>query len=106
MYKIEFCLFFVVFELVQIEYGSKEHAKAVFYQAIQQCPWSKVKIRNVFFSNQSIHFVSFIIKAIYFDGGQCFPEEIEKIVEIMEEKELRIRTPLEEIKLLKEINQK
>ena len=42
-----------------------------------------------------------IMQVLYVDGVHYFPEEAEKIVEeIMEEKELRTRTPLEEINLL------
>ena len=45
------------------------------------------------------------IQVLYFDGARYFPEETEKIMEILEEKELRLRTPLEEVKLLQEINE-
>ena len=42
------------------------------------------------------------IQALYYDAVLYFPEEMTKILEVMEEKELRIRAPLEEVKLLLE----
>ena len=37
---------------------------------------------------------------IYIDAVECFPNDIEEIISIMEEKELRIRAPVEEVELL------
>ena len=34
------------------------------------------------------------------DAVQYFPSEVERVMEIMDEKELRMRAPLEEVKLL------
>lgn len=65
----------------EIEYGGKGDAKAIFYQAIHSCPG---------------------VKVLYTDGIHYFPEDIEKILEIAEEKLLRIRTPLDVIYLLQD----
>lgn len=67
---------YIRFELQQ---GDMKRTKAIFYQAIKQCPWSKV---------------------LYIDGIKCFPTDIEEILDTMIEKGLRIRTPLEEIEML------
>ncbi|XP_023233026.1 protein NRDE2 homolog [Centruroides sculpturatus] len=73
---------YIRFELQQ---GDMRRTKAVFYQAIKQCPWAKV---------------------IYMDGIKCFPTDIQEILDTMMEKGLRIRTPLEEIEILLEHRQK
>ena len=39
-------------------------------------------------------------QGLYFDAVLYFPEEMEKVIEIAEEKEIRMRAPLEEAKLL------
>lgn len=39
---------------------------------------------------------------LYYDAITYFPEELEKVLEVMEDKELRVRTPLEEVKMLLE----
>ena len=39
---------------------------------------------------------------LYVDAVWYFPEEVERVVEVMEEKGVRIRAPLEEVKLLME----
>lgn len=45
------------------------------------------------------------MQMLYYDAVRYFPEELSKVVEVMEEKELRIRAPLEEVKLLLEATQ-
>lgn len=42
---------------------------------------------------------------IYFDGIQYFSDDGQKIMEILEEKELRVRSAMEEVQLLLEINE-
>jgi hypothetical protein len=54
-------------------------AKALFYQAIQYCPGAKV---------------------VYWDTVRHFPTELGRVLEVMEERELRIRAPLEEVQML------
>ncbi|XP_054153011.1 nuclear exosome regulator NRDE2-like [Oppia nitens] len=54
-------------------------AKALLYRALQTCSYSKI---------------------LYMDGIQYFGSQLQELVDIMTEKELRIRSPLEEIDLL------
>ena len=54
-------------------------AKSVLYRALQNCPFSKV---------------------LFMDGIQYFGQKLQELTDIMTEKELRVRTPLEEIDLL------
>jgi hypothetical protein len=68
-----------LFMLFEVEQGRLDRAKAVFYRGIQQCPWAKV---------------------LYIDAVEHFPNDIEEIMSVMEEKELRVRAPVEEIELL------
>ena len=39
---------------------------------------------------------------LYVDAVRYFPEEVERVMKVMEEKGMRIRAPLEEVKLLME----
>ena len=39
-------------------------------------------------------------QVLYWNMVGHFPEELEKVVEVMEERELRIRAPLEEVQML------
>lgn len=71
---------YLKFEAMQF---NPKNAKAVFYRALQQCPWAKV---------------------LYLDAVQHFPEDIQEINDIVTEKEIRVRTPLEEVELLMETN--
>ncbi|XP_038530379.1 nuclear exosome regulator NRDE2 [Canis lupus familiaris] len=61
--------------------GNRERSKGVFYKALQSCPWAKV---------------------LYLDAVQHFPEEMQEILDLMTEKELRVRLPMEELELLLE----
>ena len=45
------------------------------------------------------------VQVLYYDAVTHFPEELSKVLEVMEEKELRIRAPLEEVKLLLDATQ-
>lgn len=62
----------------EMEHNNIAQAKAAFYQGIHHCPWSK---------------------ALCYDAAFYFPNEASKFIEIMEEKNLRMRAPLEEVKL-------
>lgn len=64
-----------------VSLGNKERSKGVFYKALQSCPWAKV---------------------LYMDAVEYFPEELQEILDVMTEKELRVRLPLEELELLLE----
>ncbi|XP_066200286.1 nuclear exosome regulator NRDE2 [Saccopteryx leptura] len=64
-----------------VSLGNKERSKGVFYKALQNCPWAKV---------------------LYLDAVGYFPDEMQEILDLMTEKELRVRLPLEELELLLE----
>ncbi|XP_077520779.1 nuclear exosome regulator NRDE2 isoform X2 [Amblyomma americanum] len=66
---------------LELRLGTRESAKAVFYRALQCCPWSKV---------------------LYVDGVRHFPECLQEVVDMMVEKGIRLRVPLEELQLLLE----
>ncbi|XP_017380131.1 nuclear exosome regulator NRDE2 isoform X2 [Cebus imitator] len=64
-----------------VSLGNKERSKGVFYKALQNCPW---------------------VKVLYLDAVEYFPEEMQEVLDLMTEKELRVRLPLEELELLLE----
>ncbi|XP_012859136.1 nuclear exosome regulator NRDE2 [Echinops telfairi] len=64
-----------------VSLGNRERSKGVFYKALQNCPWAKV---------------------LYMDALEYFPDEMQEILDLMTEKELRVRLPLEELELLLE----
>ncbi|XP_039739942.1 nuclear exosome regulator NRDE2 [Pteropus medius] len=64
-----------------VSLGNKERSKGVFYKALQNCPWAKV---------------------LYMDAVEYFPGEMQEILDLMTEKELRVRLPVEELELLLE----
>ncbi|XP_004837131.1 protein NRDE2 homolog [Heterocephalus glaber] len=64
-----------------VSLGNKERSKGVFYKALQNCPWAKV---------------------LYLDAVEYFPNELQETLDLMAEKELRVRLPLEELELLLE----
>ncbi|XP_030070609.1 nuclear exosome regulator NRDE2 [Microcaecilia unicolor] len=64
-----------------VSLGNKERSKGLFYKALQSCPWAKV---------------------LYLDAVEYFPSELQEILDLMTEKELRVRVPLEELDLLLE----
>lgn len=66
---------------LETKLGTRESAKAVFYRALQCCPWAKV---------------------LYLDGVRHFPECLQEVVDMMVEKGIRLRVPLEELQLLLE----
>nr|XP_014341970.1 PREDICTED: protein NRDE2 homolog [Latimeria chalumnae] len=61
--------------------GNKERSRGVFYKALQDCPWLKV---------------------LYMDAVEYFPEQFQEILDLMTEKELRVRVPVEELEILLE----
>ncbi|XP_006879184.1 PREDICTED: protein NRDE2 homolog [Elephantulus edwardii] len=64
-----------------VSLGNKERSKGIFYKALQNCPW---------------------VKVLYMDAVEYFPDELQEIVDLMTEKELRVRLLLEELELLLE----
>ncbi|XP_059504943.1 nuclear exosome regulator NRDE2 isoform X1 [Stegostoma tigrinum] len=61
--------------------GNIEKIKGVFYRALQECPWAKV---------------------LYLDAVRHLPGQLQEILDLMTEKEIRIRVPLEELEILME----
>ncbi|XP_067894670.1 nuclear exosome regulator NRDE2 [Heterodontus francisci] len=61
--------------------GNVERIKGVFYRALQECPWAKV---------------------LYLDAVGHLPGQLQEIVDLMTEKEIRIRVPIEELEILME----
>ncbi|XP_004584621.2 nuclear exosome regulator NRDE2 isoform X1 [Ochotona princeps] len=64
-----------------VSLGNKDRSKGVFYKALQKCPWAK---------------------ALYLDAVEYFPDALQEVLDLMTEKELRVRLPLEELELLLE----
>ncbi|KAM6075481.1 nuclear exosome regulator NRDE2 isoform 2-T2 [Chlamydotis macqueenii] len=62
--------------------GKKEKSKGLFYKALQNCPWAKV---------------------LYMDAVEYFPDDLQETLDLMTEKELRVRVPMEELDLLLEV---
>ncbi|XP_065492011.1 nuclear exosome regulator NRDE2 [Caloenas nicobarica] len=62
--------------------GNKEKSKGLFYKALQNCPWAKV---------------------LYLDAVEYFPDQLQETLDLMTEKELRVRVPMEELDLLLEV---
>ncbi|KAM9653683.1 nuclear exosome regulator NRDE2 isoform 8-T10 [Morphnus guianensis] len=66
----------------QASLGKKEKSKGLFYKALQNCPWAKV---------------------LYMDAVEYFPDDLQETLDLMTEKELRVRVPVEELDLLLEV---
>lgn len=95
-------------------------AKSVFYRALQRCPWSKVISIFLEFSFISFYFLSLFTRKhqnLYLDAINTFsaaqstqsnddltpekvPGQLEELVSLMQEKEIRVRTLLEELQML------
>ncbi|NXL90840.1 NRDE2 protein, partial [Alectura lathami] len=65
-----------------VSVGKTERSKGLFYKAIQNCPWAK---------------------ALYMDAVEYFPEQLQETLDLMTEKELRVRVPMEELDLLLQV---
>ncbi|XP_028995868.1 nuclear exosome regulator NRDE2 [Betta splendens] len=61
--------------------GKVDKARGIFYRALQNIPWAK---------------------GLYMDAVQLFPEHLQEFTDLMMEKELRLRLPLEELDILLE----
>ncbi|XP_075700483.1 nuclear exosome regulator NRDE2 [Rhinoderma darwinii] len=64
-----------------VSQGHQDRSQGLFYKAVQSCPWAKV---------------------LYLDAVEYFPDRLQEIIDLMIEKELRVRLPLEELDLLLE----
>lgn len=63
------------------DYNHKDKCESIVYRALQHCPWAK---------------------QIYMDALHHSPHLLENIISIIGEKEIRLRTILEEIDLLQQ----
>ncbi|XP_030630214.1 protein NRDE2 homolog [Chanos chanos] len=61
--------------------GNAERGRGIFYKALQDVPW---------------------VKGLYMDAVQLFPEHIQEFLDLLTEKELRLRAPMEEVDILLE----
>ncbi|KAK2878739.1 hypothetical protein Q8A67_019530 [Cirrhinus molitorella] len=61
--------------------GNLERGSGIFYKALQAVPW---------------------VKGLYMDAVQMFPERVQEFLDLMTEKELRLRVPMEEVDILLE----
>ncbi|XP_071327446.1 nuclear exosome regulator NRDE2 [Trachinotus anak] len=61
--------------------GKVDKATGIYYKALQNIPWAK---------------------GLYMDAVQLFPDHLQEFVDLMTEKELRVRLPLEELDILLE----
>ncbi|CAM4645989.1 unnamed protein product [Leuciscus chuanchicus] len=61
--------------------GTAESGSGIFYKALQEVPW---------------------VKGLYMDAVQLFPERVQEFLDLLTEKELRVRVPMEEVDILLE----
>ncbi|KAK2104599.1 Protein nrde2 [Saguinus oedipus] len=100
----------------RVSLGNKERSKGVFYKALQNCPWAKLPEdslpglppANIFLAcprgigDAQLKDAIYCPKVLYLDAVEYFPEEMQEVLDLMTEKELRVRLPLEELELLLE----
>lgn len=122
----------------QVSDGKADKAMGIFYKALQNVPWAKVRsndmsqqqlnvfcffwncsLENVFLSLSlvwmivcdckfaflqifTVCMVNMVDQGVYMDGMQLFPERMQEFVDLMTEKELRLRLPVEELDILLE----
>ncbi|XP_056152067.1 nuclear exosome regulator NRDE2 [Lampris incognitus] len=70
-----------MYMLFLVSEGKVDQARGIFYKALQNIPWAK---------------------GLYMDAVQQFPEHLQEFLDLMTEKELRLRLPLEELDILLE----
>ncbi|XP_064179184.1 nuclear exosome regulator NRDE2 isoform X2 [Anguilla rostrata] len=61
--------------------GNSERGSGILYKALQEIPW---------------------VKGLYMDAVQLFPDRVQEFLDLMTEKELRLRAPMEEVDILLE----
>ncbi|KAG7328065.1 hypothetical protein KOW79_008009 [Hemibagrus wyckioides] len=59
--------------------GDVERGIGIFYRALQHVPW---------------------VKVLYMDAVSLFPDRVQEVLDLLIEKELRLRTPMEELDIL------
>nr|XP_015205763.1 PREDICTED: protein NRDE2 homolog [Lepisosteus oculatus] len=64
-----------------VSQGNTERSRGIFYKALQNVPWAK---------------------GLYMDAVAYFPERVQEFLDLMTEKELRLRVPMEELDILLE----
>ncbi|GFN96583.1 protein nrde2 homolog [Plakobranchus ocellatus] len=70
----------------EFKYGARSKAKGILYRSLQNCPWAK---------------------SIFKDGIALFGDvELQEMIDLMTEEEIRVRMPLEEIELLCTVQKK
>ncbi|KAG9268986.1 hypothetical protein AMEX_G18027 [Astyanax mexicanus] len=61
--------------------GDTERGRGIFYKALQNVPWAK---------------------CVYMDAVRLFPDRVQEFLDLLVEKELRLRAPMEEVEILLE----
>uniref|UniRef100_A0A8C9VEP1 NRDE-2, necessary for RNA interference, domain containing n=1 Tax=Scleropages formosus TaxID=113540 RepID=A0A8C9VEP1_SCLFO len=61
--------------------GNVDRGRGIFYRALQNIPW---------------------VKGLYMDAVLLFPDHVQEFLDLMQEKELRLRLPMEEVDILLE----
>ncbi|MBN3294897.1 NRDE2 protein, partial [Amia calva] len=64
-----------------VSQGDADRSRGIFYRALQHIPW---------------------VKGLYMDAVAHFPERVQEYMDLMTEKELRLRVPMEEVDVLLE----
>ncbi|CAN8032084.1 unnamed protein product, partial [Ixodes persulcatus] len=77
---------------LEMRFGTRDSAKAIFYRALQNCPWAKATCS---FVTSRPH-----VQTLYMDGVHHFPECLQEVADMLLEKGIRLRAPLEEVQLL------
>ncbi|GFS25542.1 protein NRDE2 homolog [Elysia marginata] len=74
-------LFWRLYLNFEFKFGTVSKAKGILYRALQSCPWAK---------------------CIFIDGISLFGDiELQEMMDLMTEEEIRLRVPLEEVDLLR-----
>lgn len=100
----------------QVYDGNAERASGIFYKALQEVPWVKVRsfLFCIYCKRKRLQctqcmglfemkmLVSVYSQGLYMDAVQLFPERVQEFLDLMTEKELRLRLPMEELDILLE----
>ena len=58
------------------------------------------KLQATFHDNMQLNFIFRCFQVLYLDVLKLVPTELDKVMELLEEKELRLCIPVEEVKLM------
>ena len=76
-----------------------ETVDVLFYRAVHACPGSKVCCNSLVYPLTQL--IVCLWQVLYDVGAKLLPADmLDKLMEVMEDKGIRLHTPLEEIKLL------